>query len=139
MRRTATVAIIVGWMLAITTTVQAVELEPDVTWDHDNHICWEASGEQGIITFDGQCMTPTDYDTIYSFESLSQIPTVQACWPGTSCGPDAETIAEAYGMVDDGVAASDRPLGVGLVEPGTETTFREKVSAAHAVHLPIPA
>ena len=119
--------------------VLEIELEPGVTWNHDHGICVEdATGEEGIITFDGQCMTPTDYDEIFSYENLDTIP--DCPMEKTDCTlEEYPSIAENYGVTPDDDPASDRPLGEGLVEPGTETSFKEKVAAVHALHLPIPS
>ena len=103
-----------------------IELEEGATFD--GGICWEADGTEGISHYDGQCVTPADYDAMYSYENLS---TVVALASATTSYPDDATIAEIYGITPEDDPASDRPIGVGLVEPGEERTFKERVRAAH--------
>ena len=112
---------IVATVLLVVASLFTIDLEPGATFD--GGICWEADGTEGIAMYDGQCMTPADYDAIYSFENLSNVPSISD--PSVS-------IAEHYEMTPDVVTPSDRPLGEGLVaEP---FTFTEYVQAAH---LPI--
>lgn len=86
-------------------------------------VCWEADGTEGIPALDGECVTPADYDEIYSVEVLAETPSIQ---------DPTKSIAEVYEMdVTDPTPASDKPIGEGLVEPGTEKTFKQYVQAAH--------
>lgn len=107
-----------------------IVLEEGATFD--DGICWEADGTEGISTFDGQCITPADYDVIFSYENLSSIP-VGYQWDGTEY--EGMSVAEVYGieLVDD--PASDRPIGVGV--SADLRTFKERVVGAHAPHMPI--
>lgn len=80
-----------------------IELEEGATF-FENGTCQEADGTAGLASFDGSCVTPEDYDELYSYENLSQIPS--AVNPSLS-------IAEVGGIVDDGVAPSQRPRHFG--------------------------
>jgi hypothetical protein len=136
MKRTITIAAALTVALTAAPAAADIELEAGATFD--GGICWEADGTEGIATFDGQCLTPADYDAIYSFENLSQLPTAQTCWPGTGCAvgdAGVESIAESAGMTPADDPASERPLGDGLVDE--PFTFVEAVERAHAAHLPI--
>ena len=105
----------------------APEREEGVTWDDENGVCWEADGTEGIPVLDGGCMTPADYDAVYNIEVLAETPSIQ--------NPDV-SIAELYELdTSDPTPASDKPIGEGLVEPGTERTFKERVADAHMAAL----
>lgn len=112
-----------------------VELEEGATFD--GGICWEADGTEGISMLDGDCMTPADYDAIYSYENLSQHPTITECTPGNpECTVENySSIAEVHGLTPDEEPASDRPLGEGVSQDNR--TFKERVAAAHSPHMPI--
>lgn len=77
----------------------------------------EVTGEPGLPNGTGECITPAEYDALFSYENLSTIPSLTN--PSLS-------IAEEAGLEPTSPAASDRPLGVGLVE--TTFTFRELVT-----------
>ena len=113
---TATIALAVMMMMT-------PALEDGATFD--GGICWEADGTQGIAMLDGSCMTPADYDTLFSYENLAATP--NAYNPTVS-------IAETYQIDPEAPPASDRPIGTGLVEAGTERTFKQVVQAAHLPH-----
>lgn len=76
----------------------------------------EITGEPGLQNGTGECITPAEYDALFSFENLSTIPSVT---------DPSKSIAEEAGLVADDVP-SDRQLGVGLVE--VTRTFREMVN-----------
>ncbi len=78
--------------------------EPGATFDEGT--CWEADGTQGAAMPDGQCVTPADYDAMFSVENLSTIPSIT--------NPDL-AVAEEANLVDDG-PASERVNGAGLVD-----------------------
>lgn len=142
MRKTVIILVFALMWVAISATAAFGEIELEEGATFDGGICWEADGTEGISTFDGQCLTPADYDAIYSYENLSSIPAVEDCWPGTPCDVDTEgvrSIAEVYDIQPDDDPASDRPIGTGLVEPGEERTFKQRVARAHAPHLPVAA
>ena len=99
-------------------TVLTIATEPGATFDGPT--CWEADGTEGMSTYYGQCVTPADYDALFSYANLSTIPSAHD--PSTS-------IAEEAGLVDDG-PASERILGVGVAVP---FTFAGDV---HSLHWP---
>jgi len=96
--------------------------EPGVTYD--GGICWEADGTEGVTVVDGRCVTPADYDVMFSFKNLSTIPSI--------INPEISIAAEA-GLVDDGESASQRTLGEGVTKP---FTFVEYVTKLHG---PVPS
>ena len=121
----AIVLLIVG---ATAESWATVELEEGATF-FDDFTCVEADGTLGISTADGQCLTPADYDKIFSFENLSQIEIVTS--PDTEIA--GQSIAEVYGITADDDPASERPLGEGVTaEP---FTFVDTVRYVHG--LPI--
>ena len=130
MRKTTIIlAFALIWVaISAVAAVADIELEDGATFD--GGVCWEADGTEGISAFDGQCITPADYDAIFSYENLSTIVGLQA-------GDEGRTIAEIYDIQPEDDPASDRPIGEGLVEPGTERTFKQRVASAHALHLPV--
>ncbi len=77
----------------------------------------EVEGEIGFVTVDSTCMTPSRYDAMFSYENLSTIPLQDG---------SGESIAEAYGITSASAPASERLLGVGLVEE--PYTFRTWLS-----------
>jgi len=95
---------------------QQVELEAGVTF-LDGGACVEADGTTGLSMADGQCITPADYDIMFSYENLD-IPT-QDPFDGD------QTVAEQYDIAPD--VASTRPrLFMGEVLP----TFAKAVQLA---------
>jgi hypothetical protein len=115
---------IIAIALVVLTSMFTIDLEPGATFD--GGVCWEANGTEGMSMPDGQCMTPADYDAIFSFENLDSIPSLT---PGST-----QSLAAEAGLVDDG-PASERMLGEGLVT--VPFTFRENVARGHALYLPI--
>lgn len=111
---------IIGILAAIVLTaaaVQAVELEEGATFE--GGVCWEADGTEGVAALDGQCVTPADYDELYSYEALAATPLH---------GNTGQTVAEAYGITEDSPKASVRARSfMGSVEP----TFVEYVAIVH--------
>lgn len=93
----------------------AIAQEAGVTF-FENGSCTEADGTPGMARFDGTCTTAAEYDELFSVENLSTVP--------SALNPDI-SIAEEAGLVDDGVVASEKPRGVGLVEE--PITFAEDV------------
>ena len=77
----------------------------------------EVDGEAGLTTAWGECMTPSLYDELFSYDNLSGI---------ASLTSDQSIAAEA-GIVDD--TPSERPVGEGLIEEGW--TFVERVQWWH--------
>lgn len=102
------------------------EYETGATFD--GGVCWEADGTEGLSTFDYQCMTPADYDEIFSYENLAATESVRPF-------DDGRSIADVYELVEDETPASERELGAGLVD--VPFTFAETVRSAHAPHMPI--
>lgn len=118
--------------IAVLPAAAQIELEEGATFD--GGICWEADGTEGITTFDGQCMTPADYDEIYSFENLDSIP--HCPQDNFDCTLEEEpSIAEYYEIAPpeiDPKPASERIIGEGVAaEP---FTFKGYV---HSLHAPI--
>ena len=114
-RRTIAAAIMVT-ALATPTAALADDISTDCTD--------EVTGEPGLQQFDGACITPAEYDALFSPENLNTIP--------SPTKPEV-SIAEHAGLVADGTPASERPLGQGVTaEP---FTFVEAV--AYANGLPI--
>ena len=112
--------------VALTVTMFATPALADIAFEdgatfHDNGSCHEHDGTAGIGTADGQCMTPADYDEIFSIENLNSVETLNPFDGDTS-------VAEAAGLTDDG-PASVRELGAGLVD--VPFTFVEHVAALH--------
>ena len=71
----------------------------------------EVTGEAGLLRYDGECVTPAEYDAIFSFENLDSI---------QSLTDPTQSIAAEAGIVDDDAPASERPLGDGVTaEPFT--------------------
>ncbi len=69
----------------------------------------------GIIMYDGVCMTVDLYNETFSFENLSTVPSL--AFPDLS-------VAEVYDIVNDGIEAADRPRTFqGVPQP----TFRDYV------------
>ena len=97
-----------------------IVLEPGATFD--GGVCWEADGTEGISSFDGQCVTPADYDILFSYEALAAAPS----------GIEGVSVAEAYGVTADAAPASERRLVFQGVDYGT---FASYVTAAHQVAL----
>lgn len=112
--------------ISVVPALGEVDLEPGATFD--GGICWEADGTEGISAFDGQCVTPADYDAIFSYENLSQTESSRS-------GDEGKSIAEVYEMVPEDDPASDRPIGVGV--SSDMRTFKERVVSAHAPHVPL--
>jgi hypothetical protein len=77
----------------------------------------EVTGEAGLLQYDGNCVTPAEYDVLFGFENLSTIPDPT---------DPTRSIAEVAEIVPD--VASERPLGDGLVI--IPFTFRQMVDAA---------
>ena len=99
-------------------------LEDGATFD--GGLCWEADGTEGLSSADGQCVTAADYDAMFSYENLSTVPSSR--W-----GDEGKSIAEVDGVVDDGVVASERPLGDGV----TAKPFTFVGTLVYAHGLPI--
>ncbi len=97
---------------------KADALEPGAVF-YDNGTCIEADGTEGLSAADGECVTAADYDEMFSYENLSTIPSLTQ--------PDM-SIAEEVGLEPE-PAASERPLGSGLVE--VEERFGEIVYRLH--------
>ena len=94
-----------------------IATEPGATFD--GGICWEADGTEGIAAIDGSCVTPADYDAIFSYQALAATP---------NHGPSGLTVAEAYSITPDSPKASERPRSfMGTAEP----TFVEYVALLH--------
>ena len=70
----------------------------------DDGVC-EVDGEAGLSTAWGECMTPSLYDEMYSFENLSTVPSLTS----------DQSVAAEVGLVP-GDVPSERELGAGLVE-----------------------
>jgi hypothetical protein len=104
--RVIAAAVTVLALVASPVAASGPTLEEGATF-FDNNTCVEADGATGFAGGDGQCVTAADYDVLYGFENLSVQP--------DTTNPE-QSIAETYGLVDDGVSASDRKLGVGLVD-----------------------
>lgn len=83
----------------------------------------EVTGEPGLPSIDG-CITPAEYDEMFSYENLSTVP---------SLSPLYETVAEAYNITPESPVARDRLIGVGLVE--VPFTFKDAVRQAAGVWL----
>ncbi len=114
-----TTAIVVAVLLALPAAAYAdIVYEEGATFD--GGLCWEADGTEGFTTPDGQCVTPADYAEMFSYENLSQIPSLT--------NPEL-SIAEEAGITPDSLPADERLLGVGLVE--RPATFRQLVAWAH--------
>lgn len=88
----------------------------------DGGICWEADGTEGLTRYDGECVTPADYDEIFSFENLSNEPSTVF---------DGRSVAEVYGLTPN-VRASERPR---LFEGDVEPTFAETVRILHSGNI----
>ena len=97
-----------------------IVLEPGATFD--GGICWEADGTEGVSMLDGSCMTPADYDRLYSYDNLA---TTFDLYTG-------ESIADLYGITPDAAPASVRPIVFMGVNYGTFATY---VTNAHQVAL----
>ena len=123
--RTLITALAVATIFAVTLEAQATE--PGATFQ--NGICWEADGTEGFAMPDGECVTPADYDAMFSYEILAETP-IGSQWDQTPYA--GQSVAEVYDLAPEPVA-SERILGVGVSEP---FTFVEAVRAAH---LPYPA
>ncbi len=67
----------------------------------------EVTGEPGLQMLTGECITPAEYDIIFSVEALTLVES--HTHPGQS-------VAEVAGLLEDTTPASDRLLGVGLVD-----------------------
>ena len=76
----------------------------------------EVTGEPGLLMLTGECITPAEYDIIFSVEALAQVP--HPHYPGQS-------VAEVAGLIGDPTPASERLLGVGLVDQ--PASFRQLV------------
>ena len=64
----------------------------------------EVDGEVGLSTVWGECITPSIYDELFSYENLSTIPSLTS----------DQSIAAEVGMVDD--TPSERQLGGGVLK-----------------------
>jgi len=105
-------------LLMVAAPAGALELEPGATFD--GGICWEADGTEGLSAPDGQCITPADYDEMFSVENLSTVP--------LHADPTV-TVADAYGVTGQ---ASERPR----IFMGVEyDSFAGVVTKAHQVAL----
>lgn len=82
-------------------------------------ICWEADGTEGVTRYDGQCITPADYDVIFSFENLSAAPALLG---------NGRSVAEVYGITADSPKASVRER---FFQGSPEPTFVEYVALLH--------
>ena len=100
-------AAIITTTLITAAPASAVELEEGAVF-YDNGRCVEADGTEGLSAGDGQCITPADYDELFSYENLAAI---EALNPHDG----STTVAEVYN-IDPELPASLRLLGVGLVE-----------------------
>jgi len=96
---------------------QQVVLEAGVTF-LDGGSCVETDGTTGLSMADGQCITPADYNVMFSYENLEATQTLFPLDGDT-------TVAEQYDIEPD--VASARPrLFMGEVLP----TFAEAVFLA---------
>ncbi len=96
------VALVVGLMLL------AIPVMAD---DRSGHCADEVTGEPGLRMGSGECITPAEYDAIFSTEALAEV--------DSHVYPD-QSVAEVYEVEEE--PASERQLGDGLVR---ETfTFR---------------
>lgn len=101
MRKLIGFVALVAFLLAGIATAKADEVQLEEGATFDGGICWEADGTEGIATIDGQCMTPADYDEMFSYENLEATP----MWRN----PEV-SVAEAYGITPDSPKASDRAI-----------------------------
>ncbi len=97
--------------------VWEVPLEEGATFDGGR--CWEADGTEGLAMPDGECRTPADFDIMFGYDNLSTVESQTQ--PGRS-------VADVYNIKPE-PAASERPLGSGLVE--VEERFSEIVYRLH--------
>jgi len=110
-------------LVTIANPAQADEIVLEEGAIFDGGICWEADGTEGIAALDGSCVTPADYDELFSYEALTAVEVH---------GPDSRSVAEVYGITADSPAASVRVrVFMGVSEP----TFAEYVTNAHQVVL----
>lgn len=65
----------------------------------------EVTGEAGLRQWDGDCITPAEYDAIFSPEALAEV---------ESFSPEFETVAETLTVEEQAVPASERTLGRGV-------------------------
>ena len=84
--------------------VVEIVLEDGATFD--GGVCWESDGTAGIAMLDGSCVTPADYDELYSYETLEDT--------ASRTQPTLSVAAEAG--VDPEPRASVRPRFFGGVE-----------------------
>lgn len=116
----ATAALVLTF--AATPALADMEWEAGAEFDEVNHVCTQ-DGVAGVTTPDRQCMTPADYDEIFSYKNLSEIP-IGDEWNGTSL--EGLSIAEAYDIQPpavDPTPPSKRTLGEGVAEPFTFTSW----------------
>ena len=114
MKALATMIVIAMLLIA----APAMATETGVTFNDDG-TCTEADGTAGLGMMTGDCITPADYDLLFSYENLEAT-------PSQISGSDQSIAAEA-GIVDD--TPSERPVGEGLIEEGW--TFAERVQWWH--------
>ncbi len=94
---------------------QPVVIEAGATF-LDGGVCVEADGTTGLSQADGQCVTPGDYDIMFSYNVLSQTPTFDP-FDGD------QTVAEAYDIQPD--VASTRPRSfMGIEYPSFAAVVR---------------
>jgi len=96
--------------MAAPALAEEVVLEAGVTF-YDNGTCTEQDGTTGLSSADGECVTPADYDAMFSYEALTQVESQIPAYAGRS-------VADVY-LIDPVIPASLRMLGIGLVEPFT--------------------
>jgi hypothetical protein len=105
-------------LVAILLTAASPPIEEGATI-FDNGSCVEADGTAGLGMADGSCVTPADYDEMFSYENLSKVP---------SLGDPSRSIAETGDITVDSPPASVRPLGEGLIDPAEGTiTFSDGI------------
>lgn len=85
-------------LVAVPAAASELELEEGATFLEDG-TCYEADGTYGLSSFDGQCVTPADYDLIFGFTNLHSIE--HPLHPGRS-------IADVHGITADDPPASLR-------------------------------
>ncbi len=108
-------------LLALAAPVQAIDHTQPVVIEEgatflDGGVCVEADGTTGLSQADGQCVTPSDYDIMFSYDVLSQTPTFDP-FDGD------QTVAEQYDIQPD--VASERPRNfMGVEYPSFATVVR---------------
>lgn len=94
-------------VITIVITILLLAAPAAATEDRSTGCLDEVTGEPGLQMVSGECVTPAEYDEIFGFENLSEVPSLM--------NPEL-SVAEVYGLTPDPTPASQRPLGEGLVD-----------------------